>query len=168
MWIQSKTKPMKNMIVTVPSREHSSTLKIALHTWVRGEWTEHPLCGHLAQVKQLWPWSRTCLKLSQSLLFLYMTETEDRRATSHVALLQRNWSLNGRGSAHPAHNKHLPALVSKSIYCAILHWKQTMALCSVTKRLAQTYWEKWNLPFCFLLKAWHQCVSRKTWTCFWR
>lgn len=28
---------MKNMIVTVPSREHSSTLKIALHTWVRGE-----------------------------------------------------------------------------------------------------------------------------------
>lgn len=70
---------MKNMIVTVPSREHSSTLKIALDMWVGGGWTEHPLCGHLAQVKQLWPWSRTCLKLPQSLLFLYMTETEDRR-----------------------------------------------------------------------------------------
>lgn len=110
---------MKNMIDTVLYWEHSSTLKVALQIWVRVNGTSS--LGPFGTGETALPLKQGCLKLPQSLLFHYTVGTEDRRAAPHIALLQRNWNLSRRGSAHPGSSSS--PCIKEHLLC-YLHWKQ--------------------------------------------
>lgn len=107
---------MKNMIVTVPYWEHSSTLKIALHIWVSGESEWNIL------LMAIWHrWNSPGLEagfVSSSLkVCCFITQWEQRIEEQLLTLPRsRETGTSAEGEVHT--QAHLPALVSKSIYCA--------------------------------------------------
>lgn len=113
---------MKNMIVTVPSWELSSTLRIALHIWVSGE-SEWNILFIATWHRWNSPGLEAGLVLSLFKVCCFITQWEQRIEEQLLTLPCS--SEPGTWAEEEVHTQvHLPALVSKSIYCATLHWKQ--------------------------------------------